>query len=358
MAQSFPSGGMIEYIVSQEYARKVLTEESSFSFECGMEEVRCPHIFFPKRWLLTLVKILGIQWMRYIHGGTFFRDVDSVVRELSTKKLRSIAKETWPVFELGVSELLNTVQDEKPVDILPHVKRIMAQATIRILLGPTYQNEEDVNRILDISADVAELMGLRRHESRMAHKYPRLWRTLTLTKIVLIRLPLDIGLVFARRLWADISSREKHRDPEDETIFSHLVDRYASTSGSVSFLSKLWIMILILTVIFGSVHQTAVIIVWVTYFLAIHPDCQKSIRDEAESLVRSEMSGSGSEYKALQDATLVDSFVREVLRMKGDTVNAVRVAVRDVELAGHRIPKGSCLSWYPWPQVPRQTNVR
>ncbi|CRK24704.1 hypothetical protein BN1708_003845 [Verticillium longisporum] len=265
MAQSFPSGGMIEYIVSQEYARKVLTEESSFSFECGMEEVRCPHIFFPKRWLLTLVKILGIQWMRYIHGGTFFRDVDSVVRELSTKKLRSIAKETWPVFELGVSELLNTVQDEKPVDILPHVKRIMAQATIRILLGPTYQNEEDVNRILDISADVAELMGLRRHESRMAHKYPRLWRTLTF----------------------------------------------------------------------------AVIIVWVTYFLAIHPDCQKSIRDEAESLVRSEMSGSGSEYKALQDATLVDSFVREVLRMKGDTVNAVRVAVRDVELAGHRIPKGT-----------------
>ncbi|KAF3343487.1 GPI transamidase component GPI17 [Verticillium dahliae VDG2] len=162
MAQSFPSGGMIEYIVSQEYARKVLTEESSFSFERGMEE------------------ILGIHWMRYIHGGTFFRDVDSVVRELSTKKLRSIAKETWPVFELGVSELLNTVQDEKPVDILPHVKRIMAQATIRILLGPTYQNEEDVNRILDISADVAELMGLRRHESRMAHKYPRLWRTLTL----------------------------------------------------------------------------------------------------------------------------------------------------------------------------------
>ncbi|KAG7110949.1 hypothetical protein HYQ45_017364 [Verticillium longisporum] len=205
---------MIEYIVSQEYARKVVTEESSFSFERGMEE------------------ILGIHWMRHIHGGTFFRDVDSIVGELSTKKLRTIAKETWPVFELGVSELLDTVQDEKPIDILQHVKRIMAQATICILLGPTYQNDEDVNRILNISADVAELMGLRRHESRMARKFPRLWRTLTLTKMVLIRLPLDIGPVFARRLWADISSREKRRDPEDETIFSHLVDRYASTSGT------------------------------------------------------------------------------------------------------------------------------
>lgn len=52
------------------------------------------------------------------------------------ERIKLITKLAWPVFELGVSELLNTVQDEKPVDILPHVKRIMAQATIRILLGP------------------------------------------------------------------------------------------------------------------------------------------------------------------------------------------------------------------------------
>lgn len=29
----------IEYLISQEYTRKVLTDESSFSFERGMEEV-------------------------------------------------------------------------------------------------------------------------------------------------------------------------------------------------------------------------------------------------------------------------------------------------------------------------------
>ncbi|KAJ5701120.1 cytochrome P450 [Penicillium malachiteum] len=45
----------------------------------------------------------------------------------------------------------------------------------------------------------------------------------------------------------------------------------------------------------------------------------------------------------MQEAAIADSFIREVLRMKGDSVNLVRATIRDVELGGYHIPKGSIL---------------
>lgn len=45
-------------------------------------------------------------------------------------------------------------------------------------------------------------------------------------------------------------------------------------------------------------------------------------------------------YKALKDAVRLDSFIREVLRTKGDTLNAVRRATCNVPLGEYTIPKG------------------
>ena len=45
-------------------------------------------------------------------------------------------------------------------------------------------------------------------------------------------------------------------------------------------------------------------------------------------------------YNALQEASLLDSFIREVLRTKGDTLSVCRKATEDVLLAGKVIPKG------------------
>ena len=42
----------------------------------------------------------------------------------------------------------------------------------------------------------------------------------------------------------------------------------------------------------------------------------------------------------LSHAVYADSFIREVLWMKPDAVNAARVARKDTELAGYFIPKG------------------
>lgn len=50
---------------------------------------------------------------------------------------------------------------------------------------------------------------------------------------------------------------------------------------------------------------------------------------------------SSPSQQTMWQATVVDSFVREVLRMKGDSVNLVRESIRDVELGGYLIPKGN-----------------
>ena len=49
------------------------------------------------------------------------------------------------------------------------------------------------------------------------------------------------------------------------------------------------------------------------------------------------------DLRTMQEASIVDSFIREVLRMKGDSVNLVRATIRDVELGGYVIPKGKVL---------------
>lgn len=48
-------------------------------------------------------------------------------------------------------------------------------------------------------------------------------------------------------------------------------------------------------------------------------------------------------YESLQEAKFLDSFIREVLRTKGDTLSAVRKSTQDVVVAGKVVPKGITL---------------
>lgn len=81
--------------------------------------------------------------------------------------------------------------------------------------------------------------------------------------------------------------------------------------------------------------------VWVTFHLALHPECQDIIRDELNETLEDKNLDGVLNLPALKGAVRTDSFIREVLRMKGDGVNAVRMTARDVELGGYMLPKGS-----------------
>jgi cytochrome P450 len=78
--------------------------------------------------------------------------------------------------------------------------------------------------------------------------------------------------------------------------------------------------------------------VWVLCELALRPEYQDEIFDELKQSMKD-----GPEqltHEDLKQATLTDSFIREVMRTKGDTFSTVRMAVNDVKLGDYMIPKG------------------
>lgn len=78
--------------------------------------------------------------------------------------------------------------------------------------------------------------------------------------------------------------------------------------------------------------------VWVLCEIALRPDMQEEIHDEVQSFLKN-----GPEsltHSDLQNASLTDSFLREVMRTKGDTFSTVRMAMNDVPLGKYIVPKG------------------
>ncbi|KAF3220425.1 hypothetical protein TWF106_006751 [Orbilia oligospora] len=219
----------------------------------------------------------------------------------------------------------------------------MAEVTTAVFFGEKYMEPSIIKAVVALASDTAELTGLFQNRSWLAHEVPIVWRLWTWISVVLLKIPLHFGPKFAWKLWSDIECRTAdNSDKDDETVISYLVNRYKNPNGSVSLSSKLWIFVLVLASILGSVHQTSTIMVWATFFLAVHLESQVEIREELIKITEqhycSHLRGPVPDVKK---ALRTDSFIREVLRMKGDTVNVVRASVRDVDLGGYLIPKGS-----------------
>ncbi|KAM5436428.1 hypothetical protein MferCBS31731_005919 [Microsporum ferrugineum] len=313
--------GNKEMLVSDQYARRILTEDKTFSFENGM------------------AKVLGINWLINLHEGSFFRDLDTIARDFSGRRLNQVIPKVWPIFERAVSEVAAAARHRKPTDIKPILHSTLAEVTITIFLGQKYVNPEYSESVIALSRDISELMGLVPNKPFCARKLPLLWQIYTWIRIMLIRIPWDFGRKFAGELWADISAKHTPCDTKDETIVEYLIRRYASKNGYVPIASRIWIIVLIITIAFVSVHQTVATIIWITYYLALHPESQKAIHSEISSIMSSQ-EGTTFDSSDMAKAVVTDSFIREVLRMKGDTINVARLTVKEVEMAGYRIPKG------------------
>ena len=86
---------------------------------------------------------------------------------------------------------------------------------------------------------------------------------------------------------------------------------------------------------------SAVVAVWVMYELAVRPEYIPAIRDELAAIAEPQADGSHHlSYESLRNAVYLDSFIREVMRLKGDTLGVCRQTVQDTPMGDYVIPKG------------------
>lgn len=76
------------------------------------------------------------------------------------------------------------------------------------------------------------------------------------------------------------------------------------------------------------------------YELASRPEYLAELREEMNEVAKIDATSPDISYDALQKATRLDSFIREVMRTKGDTLSTCRMSTDEVPLAGYTIPKG------------------
>lgn len=91
------------------------------------------------------------------------------------------------------------------------------------------------------------------------------------------------------------------------------------------------------------VHDRSSVIIWVIFELALRPNFVQILREELSEILETDMeTGKPTLTNAsLCSAERLDSFIREVLRTKGDTLAVFRLTTKDAPLGPYVIPKSN-----------------
>jgi cytochrome P450 len=136
-----------------------------------------------------------------------------------------------------------------------------------------------------------------------------------------------------RRLRELLKARVSERRARGgDDLFSRLC---VETRGA-QFLDDDGIVRLFVTVLLGAFDTTALGLASMAYLLARHPDWQDRLRQEALGVARGRIS-----YDDVKRLELTECAWKETLRLMPVTGHMFRLALRDVELHGKRIPAGA-----------------
>ncbi|KAJ7238517.1 cytochrome P450 [Mycena haematopus] len=310
--------GLLEFIVDESLCQTVLTSDQSFSFEEAMAKI------------LNLRPYVSFFW-------SFFREIDDLVQNGINPRLPSILERICPVFVRSAERAV----ERKTVDMFEHAHTSIAEAMIVLIFGEGYANERSIEIITDVATDIAGLTGMYSNSSFLGRHFPTVWAILTWVKVTCTSI-LAFFRFIGPQVWKHVRSRQWVAGEEKPTsVLEYLAYRHAK-NGSVGFTSFLWIMSMLLGLIFASVHQTASVVVWVVFELAKRPEYLKALRDEVYNNVDPVTNNldSSNIVDAIQKATWLDSFIREVMRTKGDTLATCRMTTSDTHIGGYIIPKG------------------
>ncbi|KAF7347269.1 hypothetical protein MVEN_01482000 [Mycena venus] len=322
--------GLLEFIVDEGLCQTVLTSDQSFSFEEAMAKI------------LNLRPYVSFFW-------SFFREIDDLVQNGINPRLSSILEQICPVFCRSAGRAVG----EKTIDMFEHAHVSIAEAMIVLIFGEVvflwllifelmglqgYVTERGIEVVTDVATDIAGLTGMYSNSSFLGRHFPTIWATLTWVKVTCTSI-LAFFRFIGPQVWKQLRSRRWVAGEEKPaTVLEYMAYKHA-TNGTIGFTSFLWIMSMLLGLIFASVHQTASVVVWVFFEVAMRPEYLKALREELHhnvDPVTNDLDPSNI-GEAIQKAAFLDSFIREVMRTKGDTLTTCRMTAADIELGGHLV---------------------
>ncbi|KAK7063659.1 cytochrome P450 [Favolaschia claudopus] len=316
-----PRKGLLEFIVDENLCQTVLTSDQSFSFEEAMAKI------------LNLRPYVSFFW-------SFFREIDDLVQNGINPRLSTIMEQICPVF---VRTAGHAVEQKTVDDMFEHAHTTIAEGMIVLIFGESFANERSIQVITDVATDIAGLTGMYSNSSFLGRRFPALWGAIMWVKVSCTTI-LAFFRFIGPQVWRHLRARNWIAGEEKPTsTLEYLAFKHANKNdGSIGFTSFMWIMSMLLGLIFASVHQTASVVVWVVFELAKRPEYLKALREEAYNHldpVTNDLDPTNI-GEAIQKATYLDSFIREVMRTKGDTLTTCRLTTSNIHLAGYTIPKG------------------
>ncbi|KAK8024334.1 cytochrome P450 [Apiospora rasikravindrae] len=345
-----PRHGRRDHVLDHRYIRQALVADpESFSFEKGAAELL--NLGFVSAWGDNTA---------YIH------DIHNLVAKNVQPRLGGIVEHLAPAIQ-GQLELIKTVDgttiggcDEEQKDfaecpdLFDQIQLAVAQAMVVLILGESHAASPIMAKHFSaVAVGMADLAGT--HESTHAWaRFPRLWAFWNaLSAAFLIILP-TILFGIAPALWKTrhehlangLAAQQRQRQGDFTPLFDVALAQHCGDKPSG--LAFLHCLTLCVSIIWASVHQTVVAALWTLVRLVQEQDeYLPAIRREWESVVDAPGSGGGVRRlsaKKLGQLVLLDSFIREVMRTRGDTLGCVRQTTRPVQVGPYVIPaKAMCM---------------
>ncbi|KAJ6462315.1 cytochrome P450 [Mycena vulgaris] len=341
--------GRLEYVVDNSLTTEVLTNNEAFSFQEGT------------------ATILNFHYMHRVFGGFWF-DMDDLVKKGISFQLETIVEKggrEWftvlcdltkatvtPIFLQRMDENIRATA-ASGMNIFEHAHATICEAMLLVIFGQRFMDKKFLAVAEQVALDIAIATGMYQNTSWWARTFPGTWRCITWPRVLFsltFRFLPVVGPVVWNVMKTEFVTGNLECEDDDSslrageiTVLRYLARRWSPCTSMVRNIKCfLWILCLILGVLFASVHQTSSVVAWVVCELAARPEYLSELREELDLLAPVDPATGHAQitHSALKRAASLDSFIREVLRTKGDTLSTCRLTTRNVNIGEVVIPKG------------------
>ncbi|HWE54532.1 MAG TPA: cytochrome P450 [Acidimicrobiales bacterium] len=228
-----------------------------------------------------------------------------------------------------VAGMVATWSDEGTIDLLDWFAELTIYTSSACLIGRRFRNDLD---------------------RRFAELYHELERGTDAVAYVDPYAPIEsfrrrdearVGLV---ALVQEIMDRRRIEPPPDEDdrdlldVLMSITDDDGGPRFSTDMVTGMFI-----SMMFAGHHTTSGTAAWTLIEMLRHPEVMARVRAEVDALP----GGDELTYQALRDIPLLESAIKEALRLHPPLILVLRVATEDMEILGHRVAAGALVGASP-----------